>query len=46
MGLLLRDISRAHDVQQGMAAAKKYENMPKLLGPEVLNQIGLLNHHT
>ena len=44
MRLVLRDLSRAHDVQQGIAVAKKYENMPKLLGPEVLNQIGPLNH--
>ena len=46
MRLVLRDLSRAHDVQQGIAVAKKYENMPKLLGPEVLNQIGPLNHPT
>ncbi len=44
--LLLWDLSRSHDVQQGIAVAKWYENMPKLLGPEVLKQIGLLNHPT
>ena len=44
--LLLRDLSRAHDVQQGMPVAKRFENMPKLLSEEVLNQIGLLNHPT
>ena len=42
--LRLRDLSRAHDVTQGIAVAKKFENMPKLLGTEVLNQIGPLNH--
>ena len=33
MGLLLRDLSRAHDVQQGIAAAakKKYENRAQLM---------------
>ena len=46
MRLLLRDLSRAHDVQQGMPVAKRFENMPKLLSEEVLNQIGLLNHPT
>ena len=42
----MRDLSGAHDVQQGIAVAKKYEDMPKLLDPEVLNGIGLLNHPT
>ena len=44
--LLMRDLSRAHDVQQGIAVAKKYEDMPKLLEHEVLNGIGPLNHPT
>jgi hypothetical protein len=44
MRLLLRDLSRSHDVVQGIAVAKKYEDMSKLLGTEVLNQIGPLNH--
>lgn len=44
MRLLLRDLSRSHDVVQGIAVAKKYEDMSRLLGTEVLNQIGPLNH--
>ena len=44
MRLLLRDLSRSHDVQQGRPVAKRFENMSKLLSEEVLNQIGLLNH--
>jgi len=42
--LLLRSLSRSHDVQQGMPVAKRFENMPKLLSEDVLNEIGLLNH--
>jgi len=42
--LQLRDLSRSHDVQQGMPVAKRFENMPKLLSEDVLNEIGLLNH--
>ena len=42
--LLLRDLSRSHDVVQGIAVAKKYEDISKLLGDEVLNQVGPLNH--
>jgi hypothetical protein len=44
MRLLLRDLSRCHDVKQGTAVAKYYENMPKLLGQEVLKEIGKLDH--
>ena len=42
--LVLRDLSRSHDVQQGIAVAKKYEDMSRLLGSDVLNEIGPLNH--
>ena len=46
MRLLLRDLSRARDVRQGIAVAKTYEGVPRLLGSEGLNQIGPLNHPT
>lgn len=42
--LELRDLSRSHDVVQGIAVAKKYSDMEKLLGSEVLNDVGRLNH--
>ena len=42
--LELRDLSRSHDVVQGTAVAKKYSDMEKLLGSEVLNDVGRLNH--
>ena len=42
--LLLRDLSRSHDVQQGIAVAKKYGDMPKLLDSEVLKESGPVNH--
>ena len=40
----LRDLSRSRDVAQGIAVAKKYGEMSKLLGTKVMNQIGELNH--
>ena len=46
MGLWQRDLSRSHDVKQGTAVAKYYENMPTLLGQEVLKEIGKLDHPT
>ena len=42
--LELRDLSRSHDVVQGIAVAKKFSDMEKLLGSEVLNDVGRLNH--
>ena len=42
--LELRNLSRSHDVVQGIAVAKKYPDMEKLLGSVVLNDLGTLNH--
>jgi len=40
----LRALARSRDVAQGIAVAKRYEGMSKLIGTDVLNDIGPLSH--
>jgi hypothetical protein len=42
--LELRDLSRSHYAVQGTAVAKKYGDIDKNFDPEVLKEVGRLDH--